>query len=177
MDQTSMMVCFGQHFARSDKFEDIFKQGMALVERTAAYLDGEGRKEAKSLKPPVSVVYATQSMRLTTRLLDLASWLLIQRSLKDGEISLKDALAKREGLKLRPFGRISHIKHFEDLPEGLKGLIHQSYNLCDRLHQIDVALRGEIHDTQCRFDPVNEQHRLLEARFKQHAPSLNTFVN
>lgn len=177
MGQTSMMVCFGQHFARSDKFDDIFKQGMALVERTAAYLDGEGRKEAKALKPPVSVVYATQSMRLTTRLLDLASWLLIQRSLKDGEISLRDALAKREGLELRPFGRISHIKHFDDLPAGLQGLIHQSFNLCDRLHQIDVALRGEIHDTQRCFNPVNEQHRLLEARFKQYTPSLNTFVN
>ena len=41
----------------------------------------------------VSIAYATESTRLTTRLLDLASWLLIQRSLKEGEITLDEALA------------------------------------------------------------------------------------
>lgn len=61
---------------------------MLLVETTAAYLDGPGRREAKLLKPPVSVLYATESMRLTTRLLDLASWLLVRRALKEGEITL-----------------------------------------------------------------------------------------
>ena len=54
-------------------------KGMALVERTAEYLDREGRTESRKLKPPVSLAYSTESMRLTTRLLDLASWLLIQR--------------------------------------------------------------------------------------------------
>ena len=46
---------------------------MGLVERTAAYLDGQGRKEARALRGPVAVLYATESMRLTTRLLELAS--------------------------------------------------------------------------------------------------------
>lgn len=68
---------------------------MALVERTAAYLDGPGRREAKALAGSVSVLYATESMRLTTRLLDLASWLLIRRSLKEGEISEEEAAKKR----------------------------------------------------------------------------------
>src|SRR5919108_3720902 len=69
-------VSFGERFAASELFDRVFQEGMALVERTAAYLDGEGRKEAKLLRPPVSVIYATESMRLTTRLLELASWLV-----------------------------------------------------------------------------------------------------
>ena len=64
----------GEHFAASDQFDAIFKEGMGLVERTAAYLDGPGRKEARALRGPVAVLYATESMRLTTRLLELASW-------------------------------------------------------------------------------------------------------
>ena len=74
---------------------------MGLVERTAAYLDGQGRKEARALRGPVAVLYATESMRLTTRLLELASWLMIRRALKEGEITAKEARSKRERVKLR----------------------------------------------------------------------------
>jgi len=49
---------------------------MDLVEETAAYLDGDGRTEAKTLERSVSLTYATESMRLTTRLMQLASWLV-----------------------------------------------------------------------------------------------------
>ncbi len=62
-------VSFGERFAASDQFDAIFKEGMALVERTATYLDGAGRKESRALRGPVAVLYATESMRLTTRLL------------------------------------------------------------------------------------------------------------
>ena len=46
-------ISFGERFAASDQFDAIFREGMALVERTAAYLDGPGRKEAKALAGPV----------------------------------------------------------------------------------------------------------------------------
>ena len=65
-------ISFGEHFAASDQFDAIFKEGMGLVERAAAYLDGPGRREARQLRGPASMLYATESMRLTTRLLELA---------------------------------------------------------------------------------------------------------
>src|SRR6516225_12266568 len=97
---TGITVSFGERFAASDQFDAIFKEGMGLVERTAAYLDGAGRKEARQLRGPVSVLYATESMRLTTRLLELASWLMIRRAHKEGEITPEEARAKRERVKL-----------------------------------------------------------------------------
>ena len=36
-------------FARSELFERTFKEGMAMVEETAAYLDGPGRAASKRL--------------------------------------------------------------------------------------------------------------------------------
>ena len=76
----SVTVSFGAKFARSDQFKAVFREGMALVEAAASYLDGDGRKEARKLRPPHSLAYATESMRLTTRLMQLASWLLIRRA-------------------------------------------------------------------------------------------------
>jgi regulator of CtrA degradation len=113
---------------------------MALVERTAAYLDGAGRKEAKSLNAGLGVVYATESMRLTTRLLEIAAWLLVRRSLKEGEISVEDARVKRRCIKLGTIGRPSHVKGFPELPQTLRSLIEESFVLNDRIVRLDKAL-------------------------------------
>lgn len=164
----SVTVSFGQHFQASDGFEIVFKEGMALVERTAAYLDGPGRKEAKALKGAATVLYATESMRLTTRLLDLASWLLIRRSLKEGEITEDEAKRKRQRVKLQSFGRPSHVKGFDDLPDGLRGLIEESFKLHDRIVKLDraIAVGAEPEAViEPAGNPVGQQLSLLAEAF------------
>ena len=81
-------VAFGQKLAASQAFSVLFREGMALVEETAAYLDGAGRQDAKKLDRSAALTYATESMRLTTRLMQLASWLLLHRAVNEGEMSL-----------------------------------------------------------------------------------------
>ena len=70
-------VRLAQKYAFSDKFKNMFAEGMALVEESAAFLDGPGREAVKDLDRATSLIYDTQSMRLTTRLMQLASWLLL----------------------------------------------------------------------------------------------------
>jgi len=167
--ENDVTVFFGEHFAQSEQFDAIFRDGMELVERTASYLDGQGRKESRPLKPPISVVYATESMRLTTRLLELASWLLVQRGLRDGEISREEALQKREQLKLRTFGRSQSIKFFDQLPQGLQDLIGESVGLMERILVIDQGLRAreapDAASSPGRANPVNSQLAALQAAF------------
>ncbi len=141
-----VMVSFGEKFAASGQFDEVFREGMALVEEVAAYLDGAGRREAKALKPPTSVLYATESMRLTTRLLDLASWLLIRRALKEGEINAEEAKRKRQRVKLKALGRPGHIKGFADLPENLQDLVERSFALHDRIVMLDKAISTKTSD-------------------------------
>lgn len=160
-------VSFGERFAASDQFDSIFKEGMALVERTAAYLDGPGRKEAKNLKGPNSVLYATESMRLTTRLLELASWLMIRRAQKDGEISADEARTKRERVRLKIASRPAHVTGYADLPQGLRDLIDASFSLNDRIIQLDRAMEvvvGAPTSTPAQ-NPVGVQMDRLEAAF------------
>jgi len=158
-------ISFGERFAASDQFDAIFKEGMALVERTAAYLDGAGRKEARQLRGPASVLYATESMRLTTRLLELASWLMIRRAQKQGEITAEQARAKRGRVKLRVSTRPSHIAGFAELPEGLRRLIDASSALNDRIVQLDRAIEVDVAEAVGRDNPVGDQMILLEEAF------------
>ena len=136
----AVTVSFGERFQASAQFDAVFKEGMALVERTAAYLEGPGRVEAKRLPPSVNVLYASESMRLTTRLLDMASWLLIRRAVKEGDISEAEAQRKRKGVLLQAPSRSSHVAGFNDLPETLRGLVEESYALQDRIVQLDRAM-------------------------------------
>src|SRR6201989_585256 len=93
-------VLFSEKLASSQAFADLFKEGMALVEETASYLDGECRQDSKKLDRSASLAYATESMRLTTRLMQLASWLLLHRAVKEGEMSLSQANREKVKVKL-----------------------------------------------------------------------------
>jgi regulator of CtrA degradation len=162
----SVTVILGDRLLGSEAFDTIFRQGMSLVDRTASYLDGEGRKDAKALPSPLSVVYATESMRLTTRLLELASWLLIRRGLRTGEMSAAEADRKRSRIKLRPLGRPSHVKQFDELPATLRSLIEESFDLNDRVMRIDQAIEGSrAAPDATSANPVAAQMAQLHSAF------------
>jgi regulator of CtrA degradation len=166
-------ISFGERFAASDQFDAIFREGMALVERAAAYLDGPGRKEAKALTGPAAMLYASESMRLTTRLLELASWLMIRRSFKEGEITAEQLARKRERVRLTQPGRISHVRGFDTLPAGLQQLIRASFALNDRIVRLDLAMQVRIDqpdpadaaDAPVVPSPVQTQVTRLERAF------------
>src|SRR6476646_5360667 len=121
-------VWFGARLAGSQAFADLFRDGMALVEETAAYLDGPGRQESKKLSRNGALAYATESMRLTTRLMQLASWLLLHRAVKEGEMSL--AQASKEKAKVKLSSPDTHDPtNIELLPLKLQGLIERSQKL------------------------------------------------
>jgi len=157
-------ISFGERFAASEQFDAIFREGMALVERTAAYLDGQGRKEARALSEAASVLYATESMRLTTRLLELASWLMIRRAYKDGEITADELRRKRARVRLAEPGRIAHVKGFATLPEGLRKLVVASFALNDRIVRLDQAMQVVVGETD-GASPVQAQVARLEQAF------------
>ena len=88
----------------SDSFKPLYNEGMSLVEHAAGYLDGPGRAEARKLSRMAATLYAAESMRLTTRLMQIASWLLLQRAANSGEMT-RDQVATektkvRDGLRI-----------------------------------------------------------------------------
>jgi len=135
------LVLFSEKLAGSAAFAALFREGMDLVEETAGYLDGEGRLEAKSLDRSASLAYATESMRLTTRLMQLASWLLLHRAVKEGEMSL--AQANREKVKVKLTAADPAAKEIlERLPAKLQELIERSMALQARIRRLDSTMHA-----------------------------------
>src|SRR5438874_13748701 len=159
------LVQFSERLTNSAAFGTLFREGMDLVEETAAYLDGAGRAQAKALDRSVSLTYATESMRLTTRLMQLASWLLLHRAVKEGEMTL--AQANKEKAKVKLAGtEHNDEQNIKLLPERLRLLIERSKRLQKAVRRIDATM----HATPSRADrvnPVERQIDLLKAAFEQ----------
>src|SRR5271167_3505000 len=109
-----------QTFTGSALFERTFNEGMALVEETARYLDGRGRNESRELPRKAALLYAGESMRVTTRLMQAASWLLIQRAVHDGEMRAEDAAGDRYRLGSKEICLGGREDRIESLPKTLQ---------------------------------------------------------
>src|ERR1700739_851242 len=150
-------------FVRSELFDRTFREGMELVEITAAYLDGEGRRDSKLLSRSGALAYAGESMRLTTRLMQVASWLLVQRAVREGELDPREACQSRYRLGAEAVCRADGSGG-ADLPSGLLSLLTQSERLYDRVPHLDrrMFLESPAEDTP---NPVLSQLEKLQAAF------------
>ncbi|WP_427453476.1 DUF1465 family protein [Litorimonas sp. WD9-15] len=157
-------------FTKSELFAKTFREGMDLVEETAAYLDGPGRQDSKKLGRDDAMTYASQSMRLTTRLMQVASWLLVQRALKEDEMELSEARADKYRLvaEEKSEGTLSFSDLAKDayaLPARLLDLLARSEQLYERIMRLDRSLYGTI--AAQAGNTVADQINRLEAAFNR----------
>lgn len=147
-------------FASSDLFDRTFKEGMALVEETASYLDGDGRRDSRLLSREDALVYAGESMRLTTRLMQIASWLLVQRAVREQDMSAEAAGDPRYRLADR---RIETEPRRGDLPIALIEYAVRAEKLYDRVLHLDRQMY--VEPAEAPANPVLNQMDLLRAAF------------
>lgn len=158
-------LSFAARLASSQAFSALFREGMALVEETAGYLDGPGRKESKALERSAALAYATESMRLTTRLMQLASWLLLHRAVNEGEMSLAQANKEKTKVKLS-IGDNGDQQMIAMLPARLRDLIERSVNLQERVRRLDSTIHSKAAPDP-KHNPVERQVSLLRAAFER----------
>lgn len=160
------LVQFSERLTNSAAFGNLFREGMDLVEETAAYLDGAGRKEAKALDRSASLTYATESMRLTTRLMQLASWLLLHRAVKEGEMTLTQANREKTKVKLSATDP-GPSETIDKLPSRLQDLIARSMSLQVRVRRLDATIHAPPAERPTIGNPLVPQLNRLKAAFEQ----------
>jgi regulator of CtrA degradation len=150
-----------QDFASSELFDRTFTEGMELVEETAAYLDGGGRQDSRLLSRGAALAYASESMRLTTRLMQVASWLLVQRAVREGDMAASDACQDR--YRLNEAAEQTEGPDPE-LPSALMMLLDRSSRLYERVLHLDRRMYLQPSQEEAPH-PVLSQMERLEAAF------------
>jgi regulator of CtrA degradation len=162
---TTDPVPFGKTFVHSEGFKGLFREGMGLVEETAAYLDGPGREESRKLDRQGSLAYASESMRLTTRLMQIASWLLVQRAVAEGEITAGQALQEKNRVRLTAPDPAKARADVDGLPERLRELIALTGRLHARILHLDQLITDDRPTPVTRDSPVALQQWLIRSAF------------
>lgn len=142
-------------------FDRLFVEGMALVEETAGYLDGEGRADSKALAREASLTYAAWSMELTTRLMQAASWLVMQKAVRDGEMRRQDAFAPKYRMRREDPALDASAQRRNGLPHRFLDLVERSEALFERICRLDHALY--VDASEPAESPVSQQLAKLQA--------------
>jgi regulator of CtrA degradation len=97
--------------------------------------------------------------------MQLASWLLLHRAVKEGEMSL--AQANKEKSKVKLSAADFHDPHnLELLPANLRELIERSHKLQGKVRRLDTTIHNHnAPDQTAMVNPVERQLGLLKAAF------------
>ena len=170
MNQTGAAIAIGPRIVASGGFDLLYREGMALIEEVASYLDGDGRAESRILSREASFVYATESMRLTTRLMQVASWLLLQRAINNGEMTRDQVVNEKKKVRLDAFNIDRTAPGWTDLPADFRELVEKSTRLQNRVAVLD----REIYRPSDPLPAANNQNSvqaqlwLLKTAFGGH---------
>ncbi|WP_442580937.1 protease adaptor protein RcdA [Mesorhizobium sp. ASY16-5R] len=154
----------------SDSFKPLYNEGMSLVERAAEYLDGPGRAEARKLSRLAATLYAAESMRLTTRLMQIASWLLLQRAANSGEMTRDQVASEKCKVRLDTASAPDNAVGWGELPAAFMELVNRSLSLQNLVRLMDEEIYGSdmaaVGSAPVRrSNPVSDQISLLNTAF------------
>lgn len=154
----------------TQSFKPLYNEGMGLVEQAAEYLDGKGRAEAKKLSRLGATLYAAESMRLTTRLMQIASWLLLQRAANSGEMTRDQVASEKSKVRLDTASAHDDAVGWGELPADFLDLVTRSLRLQSLVRRMDEEIYGNgtvvtLQPAGRRGNPVSDQITLLNTAF------------
>ena len=114
--------------------DSLYTEAMLRADEARAYFDEAGRDERQMLEPFARVGFACESLKVTTRIMHIVAWLLTQRAVEAGELSLAQAR--------RPMRRLGHAPESDEkvlaqLPADAVQLIAASCDLYARIKRLE----------------------------------------
>ena len=135
------MAVADAHFELTPKLIDsLYVEAMVLADEARAYFDSSGRDDRLALDPLVRVGFACESLKVTTRLMQVIAWLLTQRAVAAGELDRAAAGGPERRIGEAPE---SDAELLPRLPEAAVALIRSSQDLYERIRRIEEGAAPE----------------------------------
>lgn len=136
-----------------------YHDALALVSETVNYLEGRGIMDRDAMDPAARNIFAAESMRLTTRLMQVVSWFLVQRAVQTGELTKAQAQEPARQLGAVQVCLGEAIEGAEFLPDRMKELLDRSRNVFEQVWRVEVMMKEESDTLK---NPVHDLLNKLE---------------
>lgn len=161
-DNTIVMF---EHEAFDNVFTRLYDEGMTLIEETASYIDGDGKIASRKLSGEASSLYASEAMRMSTRLMQVASWLLLFRAARDKEMSHEQINQEKAKVCLSTPSLGERNAHWNELPDAFRQLVGLSLRLEERVRHMDRDIEKASFSDNNDKNSVSKQMERLKAAF------------
>jgi regulator of CtrA degradation len=123
--------------------DGLYTEAMLLADEARGYFDSEGQDERAALDPVLRVAYSCESLRVTTRLMHVVSWLLVRKAVAAGEMSEREGEAPERRLGRAGDSELDG-KRLALLPPRAREIIDASRDLYERVKRLDDQMATEV---------------------------------
>lgn len=117
-----------------------YREALALTREARDYVLHQERRDKAALPPDQQLVASCESLRLTARLTQVVSWLLVQKAVQAGEIDREQAAAPELRLSGHEVCSITDPAGRIEMPTRLAELLERSHALYSRVERLDALL-------------------------------------
>ena len=122
-------------------FSGPYDEAKSLLVESRNYVAYLIDADQRPLSPGDRLMVSFESMRLTSRLTQVMAWLLAQKALHAGEITLSELASDRFALGGERICADNDSAHSPELPLRLRRLLNRSHNLYQRIARLDALVR------------------------------------
>lgn len=136
-DRSGNMVVLMEHEAFNTTFKALYQRGMQLIEEVGHYINEDGRAAMCCLPDDAAALYSTEAIHLGSRLMQVASWLLLERALRDRDMKPDYVAKEKKKIKLNlEYPRFEH-EAWSELPQKFRDLVTESIHLVERVRHLN----------------------------------------
>lgn len=125
-------------------FNGPYDETMALLIETRNYLTYHDATDHRKLPPHVRLQVSYESMRVTSRLTQVMAWLLAQKAVHAGEMTMEQAAGDDFCLSGGEICSDPSGPENEELPSGLRSLLSRSHGLYTRVSRLDDMVKRQV---------------------------------
>ena len=143
--------------------DPLYAEAIAVADEARTYFSAEGLEERQTLDPMERVLFSCESLKVTTRLMHVISWLMVGKAVAAGEMTPQEAAAPDRRLGFAEGSDEAREPRLALMPAHALSLIRRSQALYDRVRHMEASLFGNGEDAPAGGGARGLQNRLDEA--------------
>jgi regulator of CtrA degradation len=125
-------------------FNRTYDETMALLIEARNYVAWHEVSDQRGLRPQIRLQVSFESLRITSRLTQVMAWLLAQKAVHAGELTVEQAAGPDYALDGGDVCAKATESDVLELPTGLRSLLDRSQHLYIRISRLDAQVRRSL---------------------------------
>lgn len=122
---------------RTSVVDRLYQEAVNMADEARTYFAMYSKLDREKLPPIDRVLYTCESLRISTRLMHVISWLMVRKAVARGEISAEDGLRAERRLGDAELCQMTEADALRRMPPMVASLSYRSQSVFDRAWRME----------------------------------------